>query len=105
MGGEGYFAYRGMRRLAVRHPAQQVGAAEEAGHERGGGREVDGLRCAGLFDLAVAHDGHPVTERESLFLVVSDHHRRGAAGTEDVAHLVARGAAQRGVEAVSYTHL
>ena len=76
-GGEPVGHRRG-NQLAAREPhaavlddgRQQVGDADEAGHERLRRVLVDLLGRAQLLDHAVVHDGDPVGHRERLLLVV-----------------------------------
>ena len=51
---------------------EQVGHAEELGHERGGRGFVDLLRTTALDHLAVVHHGQSMAHRQRLFLVVGD---------------------------------
>src|SRR5258708_28822994 len=56
------------RRIACRRAEEDVAVADEVGDERRGGREVDLARRAPLHDLAHAHHGDPVPQREPPFL-------------------------------------
>ena len=59
----------------------QVGGAEELGHEAAPGPVVDLGRRAALYEAAGAHDHEPIGQRERLPLVVS----HGEVGEESVA--------------------
>ena len=50
----------------------QVGDADEAGDEGGGGALVDLLGLGDLLDDALVHDRDPVRHRQRLLLVVGD---------------------------------
>jgi hypothetical protein len=53
-------------------------AAEERGHEPVCRVAINLLRCTDLLDVAVAHDGHAIAEREGFLLIVGDVDRRRA---------------------------
>ena len=65
-------------RLAGRLAGQQVGLAEEVGHEGGRRVLVDLGRRAQLLDLARVHHRDRVGHRHGLLLVVGDVHERDA---------------------------
>ena len=60
----------------------EVGLADETSNPRRGGRPVELVGCAELFDVAGLHHGDSVTKYERFILVVGDEH----GGDADVAH-------------------
>ena len=86
-----------------RHPAaarqsQDVGDADEVGHEARSRVLVDFVRRADLDDAAGIHDGEPRRHRHRLFLVVRHHHEGEAELFLQAHHLEPRGLAQLAVE-------
>ena len=62
--------------VGVEGRAQQVGGADEVGHEARGRALVELLGRPELLDLAGVHDRDPVAHRERLLLVVGHVHER-----------------------------
>ncbi len=86
-----------------RHPAaagqgEDVGDADEVGHEARGRLLVDLVRRADLGDAAGVHDGQPRRHRHGLFLVVRHHDEGEAELFLQAHHLEARALAQLAVE-------
>ena len=65
---------------------QQIGAAQELGHEPRAGALVERARLADLLQPASVHDADAVGHAEGFFLVVRDEHRRDTDGSLNLAN-------------------
>ena len=66
--------------------AHEIGVGNEIGHEAVRRMVIDLERRPNLLDSPLAHHGHAVGERDRLFPIVRDEHRRRLRRLEDVAH-------------------
>lgn len=84
--------------LFLDHAAEEVGFADELGHEPRRRMVVDLVGRIDLLEVPGVEDPDPVGQRERLLLVVRHEHGRGAGQTQDLADLVSHDRAEVGVQ-------
>ncbi len=80
------------------HDRRGARASHEPRDERVGRRPVELVGRADLLQPAAAHDGHAIAKLERFVLLVGHEHRGDPDPVDEIADLVARALAQRGVE-------